>query len=90
MLRLEITLSVPEGRERDAAIDLKARLPEPHWRLLAAIAAEIVAVNESATGAAVLVVAGGQAETVLADLGMGSRAVRALRAALGKDRSEIL
>jgi len=86
MLRLDLTLNVPEGRERDAALELRARLPEPYWRLLAGIAAEIVSVHESETGAAVLVVEGGQAETVLADLGMGSRAVPALRAVLGKDR----
>lgn len=71
MLRLELSISFPEGRERDAALDLAARVPEPHFRLLAALAAELVAIHESRTAlgrTSVLVLPADQAEKVLADL----------------------
>lgn len=45
--RLELHLSVPEGREREAACQLSAEMPEASWKILAAIAAEVVALHES-------------------------------------------
>ena len=65
--RLELHLSVPEGREREAAIQLAAEMPQESWAILAAMAAEIVAIHESrAQGATtVVVLPEGAAQAVL-------------------------
>lgn len=66
---LEMHLTVPAGREVDAARFLWAKVGVQHRPILAALAAEVVALAESATGATVVVVTGSaQAERVLRDL----------------------
>lgn len=66
---LSLALTLESGHEVRAAKDLRARLPAPQWRLLAALAAEIVQEHETAQGATVVVVAGAaQAERVLREL----------------------
>jgi len=66
---LHLDLTIATGHEVRAARDLRARLPEPQWQLLAALAAEIVHEHELRTGATVIVVAGApQAERVLQDV----------------------
>ncbi len=71
--RLELHLSCPAGREREAAIQLAAEMPRESWAILAAIAAEIVAVHESrAAGATtVVVLPEGAAQAVLREWGKG-------------------
>ena len=54
--RLELHLSVPEGRERAAAMQLAAEMPAPSWAILAAIAAEVVSIHESRSAGATTVV----------------------------------
>lgn len=66
---LHLDLTLMDGHEVRAARDLHARLPEPQWRLLAALAAELVHEHELRTGATVVVVAGAEAaERVMQDL----------------------
>lgn len=66
---LAIDLTIPSGREVEAAKKLHQALPADEWKILAALAAEIVHEHELRTGATVVVVAGqAQAERVLADL----------------------
>lgn len=66
---LSIDLTIPSGREVEAAKRLSAELPEAEWLILAAFAAELVHEHENRTGATVVVVAGpAQAERVLQDL----------------------
>jgi hypothetical protein len=45
--RLELHASVPEGREREAALQFRAGLAPQGWKILAGIAAEIVSIHES-------------------------------------------
>lgn len=54
--RLELHLSCPEGREREAAIQLAAEMPAPSWKILAALAAEVVSIHESRSAGATTVV----------------------------------
>jgi len=65
---LSIDLTVPAGREVEAARTLSQALPAEEWKVLAALAAELVHQHELRTGATVLVVAGQQIDRVLADL----------------------
>ncbi|HZN25344.1 MAG TPA: hypothetical protein VFB75_14050 [Burkholderiales bacterium] len=66
---LAIDLTIPAGREVEAARKLHQALPPAEWAILAAFAAEIVHEHELRTGSTVVVVAGSaQAERVLADL----------------------
>lgn len=56
--RLELHLSCPAGREREAAMQLSAEMPAASWAILAAIAAEVVSIHESrSAGAATVVIA---------------------------------
>jgi len=56
--RLELHLSVPEGRERAAAMQLAAEMAEPAFRILVGLAAELVSIHESRSqGATTVVVA---------------------------------
>lgn len=67
--RLELNLSFQEGEEVACAKHLAAELRGAHWKLLAALAAEIVHEHENRTHSTVVVVTGAdQAERVLADL----------------------
>lgn len=66
---LQLNLQIGRGRERECAEFLRGQLPESHWPILAALAAEVVALHEQKTGATVVLVTGSsQAERVLADL----------------------
>lgn len=66
---MALSLTVPAGREVEAARKLSAALPAAEWKILAALAAELVHEHELRTGATVVVVAGpSQAERVLKDL----------------------
>jgi len=65
---LSIDLTVPAGREAEAARKLCQALPAEEWKVLAALAAELVHEHEKRTGATVLVVSGQQIDRVLADL----------------------
>lgn len=67
---LAIDLSVPAGREVEAAKLLARTLPPDEWAILAALAAEVVQEHEARLpGGAVVVVAGpDQAERVKAEL----------------------
>lgn len=66
---LEVSLCVPCGREVEAARLLARTLPEEEWKILAALAAELLHEHELRTGATVVLVAGApQAERVLRDL----------------------
>lgn len=65
-------MTVDEGREVECAKDLAAKLRGAHWKILAALAAELVHEHELRTGSTVVIVAGQeQAERVLADLQRG-------------------
>lgn len=66
---LELHLTCVEGREVECAKHLASELRGPHWKILAALAAEIVQEHEIRQGATVVIVAGpDQADRVLADL----------------------
>lgn len=66
---LAIDLTIPAGREAEAAKRLAQVLPAAEWGILAAFAAEIVHEHENRTGATVVVVAGAPAaDRVLQDL----------------------
>lgn len=66
---LQLNLQVRERDVVECARFLRARLPETYWKIAAALAAEIVAIHEQATGSTVVVVTGAdQAERVLRDL----------------------
>lgn len=66
---LSIDLTVPEGREVEAAKRLAEALPASEWQILATLAAELVHEHENRTGSTVVVVAGAeQATRILADL----------------------
>lgn len=66
---LNLSLHVDAGRERECAEFLAARVGGSHWLILAALAAELVALHESKNRATVVVVAGAdQAQRVLRDL----------------------
>lgn len=72
-----MTLRLAAGQERAAAEFLRAELDPANWLLLAGLAAEIVAIHESASngGTHVLVVpASALEETKLAGLARKSRA----------------
>ena len=66
---LEMHLTLPAGREVDAARVLWGKLDVKHRAILAALAAELLALHEQAVGSTVVVVTGAaQAERVLRDL----------------------
>lgn len=66
---LELQVRVAEGQEVECAKHLAAQLTGAHWKVLAALAAEIVHEHENRTRSTVVVVAGAdQADRVLADL----------------------
>jgi phosphoserine phosphatase len=66
---LQLHLNLAAGHEIEAARYLRARVDDRHWPILAALAAELVALHEAATGSTVVVVTGAaQAERVLRDL----------------------
>lgn len=67
---LELHLTCAAGREVEAAREVWAKVGSPHREILAAWAAEVLALRESqAPGSAVVIVAGSaQAERVLRDL----------------------
>lgn len=67
---LHLDLTVQSGHEVRAAKDLAERLPAEKWKVLAALAAELVSVHEArAVGATtVLVVTDQQVRQVLRDL----------------------
>lgn len=66
---LELHLTCAEGKEVECARHLAAELRGAHWKILAALAAELVHEHENRLGATVVVVAGAdQAERVLQDL----------------------
>lgn len=66
---LALHVRVSAGREVDAARYLWAEVRQSHRPILAALAAELVALHEAATGSTVVVVTGSaQAERVLKDL----------------------
>lgn len=66
---LHLDLTIQTGHEVRAARDLAERLLGPQWRLLAALAAEIVAEHERrALGATTVVVVTHQTAEVLQDL----------------------
>lgn len=66
---LELHVTVAEGHEVEAAKHLASELRGIHWKILAALAAELVHEHELRQGATVVVVAGAdQAERVLQDL----------------------
>lgn len=69
MATLELHLTVATGREADAAREVWAKVSAEHRKILAALAAEWVAIHEARTGSTVVVVTGAaQAERVLRDL----------------------
>lgn len=60
---LELHLALDSGHEVECAKFLRARLPDPAWLVLAALAAEIVAVHEAqAAGVRTVVVQASEAE----------------------------
>jgi hypothetical protein len=66
---LEMHLTLPRGREADAARHLWGKLDAPHRAILAALAAEVLTLHEARTGSTVVLVTGAaQAERVLRDL----------------------
>jgi hypothetical protein len=69
--RLELHVHLEAGRERDCAEYLRGQVRGPQWKILAGLAAEIVAIHETELGSLVVVatVEGGQQERQLADLG---------------------
>lgn len=66
---LQLHLNLAAGHEVEAARYLRARIDDRHWKILAALAAELVSLHEAATGSTVVLVTGAaQAERVLRDL----------------------
>ena len=66
---LQLTVTVAAGRERECAEFLQAQVRGNHWKILVALAADLVALHEAVTGSTVVVVTGAaQAERVLRDL----------------------
>lgn len=66
---LELHLTCAAGHEVECAKHLAAELRGEHWKILAALAAEIVHEHENRQGSTVVIVAGqDQAERVLQDL----------------------
>lgn len=71
---LDLTLTLDAGHERAAALQARARMAEPQWKILVEFAAEVVAVQESVSqGHSVLVLPAGEklAEAVVRALGRG-------------------
>ena len=66
---LELTVRLASGREVEAARAVMEAVRESHRGILAAFAAELVAIHEARTGSTVVVVTGSaQAERVLREL----------------------
>lgn len=66
---MQLAVRIEVGHERDLALELRAAANAEQWKLLAALAAEVVQLHEAATGSTVVVVTGAdQAERVLRDL----------------------
>lgn len=61
--KLELNLSLAAGREVECARYLRSQVPDSHWPILAALAAELVAIHETtAAGQTVLVITATEAE----------------------------
>jgi hypothetical protein len=67
---MQIAARIVAGHERELALELRGAATEDQWKLLAALAAEVLQLHEAAAaGSAVVVVSGAaQAERVLRDL----------------------
>ena len=66
---MHLAVRIESGHERELALELRAAATAEQWKLLAALAAELVQLHEAATGATVVVVTGAdQAARVLRDL----------------------
>lgn len=67
---MQIAVRLVAGHERELALELRAAATEDQWKLLVALAAEVLQLHEAAAlGSAVVVVSGAaQAERVLQDL----------------------
>jgi len=70
---LDLEVHVVAGRERELALALRARLDTPRWAILAQIAAEVLAIHESAeSGQRVVVVQARDPAAAVAALGLRS------------------
>lgn len=67
---MHLAVRIERGRERELALELRGAATEDCWKLIVALAAELLQVHEAAAlGSAVVVVSGAaQAERVLRDL----------------------
>lgn len=67
---MHLSVRIERGHERELALELRGAATEDCWKLIVALAAEVLQVHEAAAlGSAVVVVSGAaQAERVLRDL----------------------